>query len=62
MPYFNSTAIKRAEYNAGSMQLWFPNGGPYNFCRVPQSVYTGLLNASSKGTYYNDRIRDRYQC
>jgi len=62
MPHFNSTAIRRAEYNNGSMQIWFPNSGPYNFYHVPQSVYGGLLNASSKGTYYNNHIRDRYQC
>lgn len=64
MPYFNSSAIKRAEYDAQSMrlQLWFPEAGPYSFCRVPQHVFDGLCNARSKGTYYNDHIRDRYQC
>ncbi len=64
MPFLNSSAIKRAEYDAQSMrlQLWFPDGGPYSFCRVPVQVYQGLLNASSKGSYYNTYIRDRYQC
>lgn len=64
MPYFNSSAIKRAEYDASSMRmtLWFPEGHSYDFCRVPEAIWTGLLAASSKGTYYNARIRDRYQC
>ena len=62
MPFYNSTAIIRAEYNNGSMQIWFPNSGPYNFCSVPESVFIGLDQATSKGTYYNDHIRDRYQC
>lgn len=64
MPSFNSSAIKRGEYDAGAMRmtLWFPEGHSYNFCRVPVEIWTGLVNASSKGSYYNARIRDRYQC
>lgn len=64
MPLLNSSAVKRAEYDLTSkrMQLWFPDGGPYDFCGVPQSVFDGLVNASSHGSYYNDHIRDRYQC
>lgn len=34
----------------------------YNFCRVPESVFNAFLRSSSKGAYYNDHIRDRYQC
>lgn len=64
MPLFNSSAIKRAEYDPATqrLQLWFPDDGPYSFCRVPQRIYDGLCRAPSKGTYYNDHIRDRYQC
>lgn len=64
MPTLNSSAIKRAEYDPAAMRmtLWFPEGHSYNFCRVPAEVYSGLLSASSKGIYYNARIRDRYQC
>jgi hypothetical protein len=64
MPYFNSSAIKRAEYNEQSkrMTIWFPEGHSYDFCRVPLYVWQGLCGAGSKGTYYNANIRDRYQC
>lgn len=64
MPIFNSSAVKRAEYNPETrrLTLWFPEGHPYDFCRVPQSIYDGLCNARSKGTYYNDHIRDKYEC
>lgn len=64
LPYFNSSAIKRAEYDASAMRLklWFPDDGPYDFCRVPQHIYDGLLKAVSKGKYYNDYVRDNYQC
>lgn len=63
MPYFNSTAVKRAEYDEQTMKLrlWF-NNSHYDFCRVPMHIWQGLLNASSKGTYYSDHIRERYQC
>lgn len=64
MPFFNSTAVKRAEYDPQSMRmtLWFPEMKPYSFCRVPQRIYDGLCTAGSKGSYYNANIRDRYQC
>lgn len=64
MPTFNSTAIRRAEYNPETrrMKLWFADGGEYDFCRVPQNVFDGLCNASSKGRYYHAFIRDRYDC
>ena len=64
MPYFNSSAIKRAEYDPPSMKMtiWFPEGHSYGFCRVPAHVWEGLLRSASKGTYYNNHIRDRYQC
>lgn len=64
MPYFNSSAIKRAEYDPATLRLkiWFPEDGPYNFCRVPQHIWEGLCNARSKGAYYNDFIRDKFDC
>lgn len=63
MPYLNSSAISRVEYNAETrvLQIWFvESGGPYDYYGVPQSVYQGLLSASSAGQYFNAYIRDRY--
>lgn len=64
MPNFNSSAIKRGEYDPQAMRmvLWFPEGRSYTFCRVPAHVWQGLLNAPSKGRYYDAHIRDRFQC
>jgi len=64
MPYFNSTSIKRAEYDvaAARLTIWFPEGKPYTFCGVPQRIWDGLCNASSKGRYYNQQIEGRYTC
>ena len=55
MPYFNSTAIARAEYDRPSQELsiWFRNGKHlYVYYDVPQSIYQDLLAAGSKGTYH----------
>lgn len=61
--FYGSSAIRRAEYNPATavLQIWFvESGGPYDFYGVPQYVFDGLCRAASKGTYYNDHIRDRY--
>ena len=35
---------------------------PYDFLGVPENVYYGMLQASSKGKYFNANIKDRYYC
>jgi len=63
VPTFNSTAIRSADYtpHTRTLRLWFvESGGPYDYYGVPQRVYDGLLRASSKGTYFNEYIRDQY--
>lgn len=64
MPALNSSAISHADYNAASrqMRLTFRSGGTYTFCGVPESIYSGLINASSAGQYYHAHIEGRYQC
>jgi hypothetical protein len=59
-----SSAIKAVGYDPSSrrMKITFTQGHTYDFCRVPQSVYEGLMRAFSKGTYYNDHIKERYPC
>lgn len=63
MPLFASSAISRAEYNSlnGILQIWFvESGGPYDYFGVPPSIFDGLCRAPSKGSYFNDHIKDRY--
>ncbi|MCA8934268.1 MAG: KTSC domain-containing protein [Rhodospirillaceae bacterium] len=65
MPYVDSTAISRIEYDDRTqrMQIWFRgSGGPYDFCNVPRHIYESFLHARSIGEYYNDYIRGRYSC
>ncbi len=46
--------------NTRRMKITFAQGHTYDFCGV--HVYDGLMRSYSKGTYYNDHIKDRYAC
>lgn len=63
MVYFNSTAIRAAVYDGMTriLRLQFTSSGQfYDYFGVPEHVYVGLLNAPSKGEYFNRYIRDQY--
>lgn len=63
MPYLNSSAIARVEYDALSarMQIWFRGGShAYNYYGVPSGVYQGLISAASAGQFYDHYIKDHY--
>ena len=61
MPIVSSSAIRRIEFNSGTLSIWFvDSGGPYDYYGFPESVYLDFLNARSKGGFYNDYIKDRY--
>ncbi|MHC1550955.1 KTSC domain-containing protein [Phyllobacterium sp. K27] len=63
MPIVKSSAIRRIEHNpaSGTLSIWFvESGGPYDYYGVPGSVYLAFLAARSKGSFFNDYIRDRY--
>jgi KTSC domain-containing protein len=59
-----SRAIRAVGYDARTMQMRirFQQGHTYDFCRVPADIYQGLMDATSKGAYYNEYIRDKYPC
>ncbi|QYD69012.1 KTSC domain-containing protein [Paraburkholderia edwinii] len=59
-----SRAIRAVGYDPSTMhmRIRFKQGDAYDFCGVPAHIYQGLMDASSKGTYYNDHIRDKYPC
>ena len=60
----NSSAIRAVGYDSPMqrMCITFEQGHTYDFCGVPLEVYEELMNAPSKGAYYNAHIKDRYQC
>lgn len=60
----SSSAIAAVGYDptTRNMKIQFVAGHSYNFCDVPEGIFEGLLKSWSKGSYYNDNIRDRYRC
>jgi len=42
---------------AAELQVQFQTGAIYAYHNVPPEVYDGLVNASSKGTYFAEMIR-----
>jgi hypothetical protein len=42
------------------LEIEFHDGSIYQYDGVPQSVYEGLMNASSHGQYLHQHIKDRY--
>jgi len=42
------------------LQLQFCSGATYEYSGVPAAVHAALLNASSKGGYFNQAIRGHF--
>jgi hypothetical protein len=57
-----SSAISSVGYDERSsvLEVEFESGAVYDYFDVPPKVYEDLLNASSKGKFVSQRIRDRY--
>jgi hypothetical protein len=58
-----SSLIRSVGYDLASsvLELEFAEHGRlYQYFDVPLSVYTELMAAESKGSYFNDRIKDMY--
>ena len=64
MIVIKSNAIEAVGYDSQTleMKIRFKHGSTYDFCGVPQHVYDELMKAASKGTYYNEHIKDQYPC
>ena len=57
-----STAIEHISYDEGGGELHvkFVGGGTYTYYGVSKSVYEGFRASSSKGTFFNNFIKNRY--
>jgi len=53
--------MRSVGYDAGErvLEIEFPNGDVYRYFDVPESVYDGLMDAESHGTYFHRNIRGR---
>lgn len=62
MPSVNSKAISFIDYNSDTkfLKITFNSGNTYDYYNFPESLYIRFLNSTSKGTFYNDHIRDQF--
>lgn len=43
-----------------TLRVEFKSGAVYEYSDVPEAAYQGLMDASSKGSYFHQNIKDRY--
>ena len=57
-----STVIRRFYHDTGANRLIieFQSGRRYAYFDVPPEVYEAMRSAHSRGSYFNEQIRDRY--
>ncbi len=55
-----SSDIASVGYEGTTMHIRFNSGGLYAYYNVPESVYSGLMSASSHGKYFHAHIRGKY--
>ena len=58
-----SSTIRSVGYDALShtLEIEFCDRGTYQYFEVPEFLYRGLMLTPSKGTFFNDRIANRYR-
>jgi hypothetical protein len=47
---------------SSTLEVEFTSSGVYQYFGVPENVYQDLMNASSKGKYFAQNIKNVYPC
>ena len=55
-----SSDIASIGYEKGTLYIIFNSGGLYSYDNVPESIYAGLMSASSHGKYFHMYIKNSY--
>lgn len=64
MQAVESTMIKEVGYDAATQTLtvtFASSNETYAYKNVPEEVYQGLMQAESKGTYFRENIKDKFE-
>lgn len=58
----DSTTMRSVGYEAAQqiLEIEFTSGAVYQYLEVPIAVFDELMQAESKGRYFNHEIRDDY--
>lgn len=57
----SSTNISSIGYEGTTLYVRFHSGGLYAYYNVPKDVYSGLMSASSHGSYLARYIKSSYR-
>jgi hypothetical protein len=59
----SSSNLSSVGYDAESqtLEIEFHSGAVYQYYGVPKSVYIGLMQAASQGSYFHRHIRSQYE-
>jgi hypothetical protein len=57
-----SRSIDSVGYEKNVLEVRFRNGGLYQYFDVPEQMVALLMQADSKGRFFNQQIRGRYAC
>jgi hypothetical protein len=62
MPHVHSSVMTFVKYDddSGELDITFTSGKTYRYLHVPPEVYDGLLDAESKGEFFNENIKDDF--
>jgi hypothetical protein len=57
-----SAVIRNYSYDTGDrcLTIWFVSGQAYSYFDVPEPIALGLAYAGSRGRYFQQHIRDRF--
>jgi len=58
----SSTNLASVGYDSETrtLRVEFKSGAVYEYYNVPEAEYQGLIDASSKGSYFHQNIKGRY--
>jgi hypothetical protein len=56
-----SSNIDSIGYENGILEIAFVGGSVYQYLNAPNMVYEGLMHAPSKGAYFYEYMKDKYQ-
>lgn len=56
----SSSNLNSVGYENGTLYVRFNNGSLYAYSGVPESIYRGLMSASSHGSYLAQNVKGVY--
>ena len=56
-----SRAIRSVGFQNGTLEIEVASGDVYRYLDVPRDVFVEFMRAESKGSFFNERIRDVFR-